>query len=109
MSQLIKQEIAGLIEQSDNIAKQVRLENWDHVEDLTHQRQNSLEAFFKKPINTKHIYSIEEMIRSIMKIDHQLVEFIENEKKSTFNKFTKLQNNNRAHKTYQNVATLNIP
>ena len=49
------------------------------------------------------------MIRKIMELDHELIELIELEKKNTFTKFTHLKFNSKANKTYQNVASLNLP
>ncbi|PCJ50658.1 MAG: hypothetical protein COA74_02470 [Gammaproteobacteria bacterium] len=109
MPRLIESEIATLIDQSNDIAMHVRQEHWDRVEQLTEIRQLALEDFFNLPIPKQSIGLIEKMIRKIMAIDHGLVEFIEQEKKSTFRKFANLQNNNKAKLTYQNVATLHLP
>jgi len=108
MARAIENEIAGLIEQSNDIAQHVRLENWESVGQLTEQRQSALEQFFNAPIKKEYLSSVEQMIRQIMKIDHGLVAFIEQEKKKTFNRFANLKNNNKANKTYQNVASLNF-
>jgi len=107
MTYSIENEVAVLICQSDDIAKQVRLENWDTVELLTRERQESLEQFFKQPVAAKHAGIVEKMIRSILNTDHELINFIEIEKKNTFNKFAKLKNNSKAKQTYNNIASLN--
>ena len=109
MEQIIEQDIAALISQSSAIAKHVRLENWSTVEELTQQRQQSLEVFFDTAISTKYAEPVEKMIRKIMELDHELIELIELEKKNTFTKFTHLKFNSKANKTYQNVASLNLP
>ena len=106
MSRLIKNEIASIIKQSDDIAKHVHLENWDSVEQLTLDRQTDLDEFFKDPVSPKDAGAVEKMIRSILDADQTLVEFIQLEKKKTFNKFANLKNNNKAKQTYQNVASL---
>jgi len=106
MAQLIDNKIAALIEQSDDIAKNVRLENWETVDVLSKQRQTDLERFFKSPVHASNARSVEKMIRKILAIDHQLVEFIEIEKKKTFNNYSNLQNNSKANQTYKNVAML---
>ena len=112
MASLIENKIAALIEQSHDIAKQVRLENWDSVDMLTTERQLALEDFFNQSSNSQNVANnaanIESMIRKILEIDHGLITFIENEKKQTFNNFANLKSNNNANKTYQNVAALNI-
>jgi len=107
MTYSIENEVAVLICQSDDIAKQVRLENWDTVELLTRERQESLEQFFKQPVAAKHAGIVEKMIRTILSNDHEIINFIEIEKKNTFNKFAKLKNNNKAKQTYNNIASLN--
>ena len=108
MGKLIEKEIAGLINQSEYIAEQVRQEQWDTVEELTVKRQSALEKFFDLPVAKENIQLIERMIRKIMKIDHGLVEFIEQEKKNTFNNYSHLQHTSKANKAYQSVAVLNI-
>ena len=108
MPRLIENEIAVLIDQSNEIAEHVRQEDWDSVGKLTEKRQMALEDFFNHPVNKEYLQPIEKMIRKILKIDHGLVEFIEREKKNTFNKFANLKNNSKANKTYQNVASLNF-
>ncbi len=100
-------EIAALISQSDNIAKQIKLKNWDVVEMLTQKRQQALEQFFIKPITTKHAKLVEKMIHSILGTDRELINFIETEKKKTFNKYACLKNNNKANQAYKNIASLN--
>jgi len=106
MTQLIDKKIANIIEQSDDIAKQVKSKNWETVEILSKQRQDDLERFFKSPVHSSNAKSIETMIRKILTIDHQLVEFIEDEKQKTFDNYACLQNNNKANLTYKNVALL---
>jgi hypothetical protein len=108
MARLIEQEISTLINQSNDIAEQVRQEEWDTVQELTEIRQHALETFFNLPIPKQSIGLIEKMIRKIMAIDHGLVEFIEQEKKNTFRKFANHQNSTKANKAYQNVATLHL-
>ncbi len=107
MTKSTEKEIAALISQSDDIAKQVKLENWDVVEMMTMKRQQALEQFFIKPIKAQHANSIEKMIRSILASDRQLVHFIETEKKKSFNNYANLKNNSRANQTYKNIASLN--
>lgn len=106
MAQLIETKISHLIEQSDNIAYFVRKEEWDTVDELSKIRQKHLEQFFATPITTKHAKSVDSMIRKILAIDHQLIDFIELEKKKTFKTFANLQNNSNANQVYKNVATL---
>ena len=106
MTQIIENEITNLIEQSDDIARYVKNEDWETVAELSQKRQSNLENFFSSPINVNHAKAVEKMIRQILAIDHQLVDYIELEKKNTFNKFANLQNNNKANKTYLNVASL---
>jgi len=106
MANTVESNIADLINQSDDIAKQVHLENWDTVELLTQERQKALEDFFKTPISKKYTQAVEKMIRSILGSDHKLVEFIAAEKKNAFKKYANLQNNNKAKQTYKNVASL---
>ena len=107
MTHSIKNKITALIDQSSDIAKQVRLENWDAVQLLTEQRQQALEMFFDKPVNTKDAGDVEKMIRAILHSDKELVGYIEIEKKKTFKTFANLKNNTKAKQTYQNVASLN--
>jgi len=108
MTRIIENEIAVLIEQSNDIAKHVHQEDWDSVEQLTEKRQLALESFFNKPINKDCLRPVENMIRNILKIDNELVQFIENEKNNTFKKFAHLKSNSKANSAYQNVASLNF-
>ncbi len=107
MAKSIENEIAVLIQQSDDIARQVRLENWDSVGILTQERQQALEHFFKKTISVCHVDSVKKMIQAILSSDHELVNFIESEKKKTFNTFAHLKNNSKAKQTYKHIASLN--
>ena len=106
MGQLIDNRIAELIEQTNAIASYVRLEDWATVGELSDKRQQNLEVFFQTPVKTIHAESVSKMIRQILSIDHEMVEFIEKEKKRTFNKFANLQTNNKANQTYKTVASL---
>jgi len=106
MDDTIKHDIAALTNQSDNIAKQVQLKNWDSVELMTQQRQISLEHFFKTPVSPKYAKSVEKMIRTILDSDRQLIDFITAEKKKTFSKFSAMQNNTKANKTYGTIVSL---
>jgi len=107
MAHSIENKIADLINQSSDIAKQVRLENWDTVQLLTEQRQRALETFFHSPVSTKNAEEVVKMIRSILQSDKEVVGHIETEKLKTFKTFVNLKNNNKAKQTYQNVASLN--
>ena len=109
MTRLIENEIATLIDQSNCIAELARNDQWDQIGHLTEKRQLALEKFFKLPIPKKSIQLIEKMIRKIMTIDHELIDYIEKEKTNTFKQFAHIQSNSKANKTYQNVATLNLP
>lgn len=106
MAQILDNKIEQLIEQTSAIASFVRQEDWDTVDQLTHQRQLDLEKFFRTPVEAAHAKAVAKMIRKILSIDSEMVVFIEQEKKRTFNKFANLQNNNKAHQTYKNVASL---
>ncbi len=102
----INKQITGLIRQSHDIASQVRLENWKTVELMTQDRQIALERFFKKPIEAKYAESIEKMIRSILDSDHQVINYIETQKKHTFSQFATMQTNSKAHKRYEAIVSL---
>ena len=107
MTRLIHKEIDVLISKSNDIAEHVRLKNWDSVEILTAERQLALEDFFNEDITVDDAKKVEQMIQNILKIDHHMVDFIENEQKNTFNDFSSLKKNNEANKTYQNIASFN--
>ncbi len=102
----INKQIAGLIRQSNDIAKQVRLENWDSVKIMAQERQIALERFFRKPVNTKYAIQIEKMIRTILDSDNHLIDQINTEKKNTFGQFTTMQKNSKASKTYKAIVSL---
>ena len=107
MAHSIENKISALINQSNDIAKQVQLENWDSVQLLTEQRQQALKMFFQTPVSTKNAKAVEKMIRSILLSDKEVVGHIETEKMKTLKTFTNLKSNNKANQTYQNVASLN--
>ncbi len=106
MTANLESEIEILIEHSNDIAEQVRLQNWDQVNNLTLERQVALEAFFSHPIDPKGAKPVAIMIQEILRIDNQLIEFIETEKKNTFSIFADLKSNSKAQKTYQNIAAI---
>ncbi len=108
MSDTTEANIATLISQSDDIANQVQLENWDTVELMTTERQKALEDFFKKPVSSENAKAVEKMIRSLLASDNEVIHFIEAEKQKTFKKYANLQNNNKAKQTYKNVASINF-
>lgn len=107
MTRFIDKEIDVLISQSNDIAEHVRLKNWDSVEVLTAERQLALENFFDEDLSLKDAKAVEKMIKNILEIDHQLVDFIETEQKRAFTDYSSLKKNHKANKTYQNIASLN--
>ncbi len=106
MDSQINKQITSLISQTDDIAGQVRLENWDVVELMTQDRQIALEYFFRTPIDVKYAESVAKMIRKILDSDHQLVDYIETQKKHAFSQFSTMQKNSKAHKKYQAIVSL---
>jgi len=106
MSRTIESDIADLVSQSEDIARQVRLENWNTVELIAHDRQKALEHFFRKPISPIYAKAVKKMIRIILDSDHQLIDFITTEKKKTFSTYTALQNNAKANKMYESIESL---
>lgn len=106
MTRLIENKIADLVKQSDEIAKNVRLEDWEKVDQLTQRRQRALEVFFSQPVNANDAKPVEKMIRHILESDAELVDYIEQEKQKTFSRHANIKNNNKANDAYQNVALL---
>ena len=105
----LTQKIDELIKSTADISKQAELKEWDLVEDLTRQRQRQLEAFFSQSISEQDATQVADMIHQILAEDKKVVESIETERTQTFERFSDMQNNNKANKTYKKVATLLIP
>jgi len=108
MNRSLESDIDELIEQSNDIAHHVKLENWDQVEQLTDVRQLLLENFFRTPISVSDAKPVHDMIRNILDIDKSLIRTIENEKSKTFKMFANLKSNFKAQSTYKNIAALKL-
>ena len=106
MVQIIDTEINKLIEQSNAIASNVTLENWEDVNILAKKRQNNLEQFFNSDIKAENAQKVEKMIRKILSIDNKLFQSIEVEQQKLLQRFSTLKINTKANSTYQKVASL---
>jgi len=102
----MQQQINDLLQQSQLIAKEVRCNNWDTVQVLAEQRQKSLEQFFSQKISSEIAPQVVKMTNEILAMDKLLVNFIENEKTTTFKSFSELKHQNKANKSYQSVALM---
>ena len=98
-------QIDQLIQESLRIAEEVKLNNWSVVEHMAEERQKNLEAFFADPIETADSQKVSDMIHRILEIDRQVIDDIVADKNETLSSFKTLNQQSKAQKSYQNVAS----
>lgn len=101
----MQDQINQLIKHSLQIAEEVKLNNWSVVEHMAEERQKNLEAFFAEPVDTANSEQVSDMIHKILEIDRQVVDNIVAEKNKTLSSFQALNQQSKAQKSYQHVAS----
>ncbi|MBT8448958.1 MAG: flagellar protein FliT [Gammaproteobacteria bacterium] len=99
-------QIDSVLQQTEEIAQQVRNNNWPVVEQMTIERQNSLETLFSQPIQEQYVQKIARMAQEIMAKDKAFVNHIEQQKHQALNDYQNMNNHKRANASYQSVANL---
>lgn len=105
---MMQDRIAALLQESEQIAIEVRRNNWSVVQHLAEERQRHLEDFFSNPISPDDAPAVAQMTRDILEIDKQLVNIINLEKSNTVAAFRDIKNQSNATKTYQHVASYSV-
>ena len=100
-------QIDSVLRQTEDIAQEVRNNNWAVVEEMTIERQKALEALFANPISSEDAPRIAQMAQEIMAKDKAYVTYIEQQKHQALNDFQNLTSHKRANASYQSVADLN--
>lgn len=104
----MQQQINKLIDESNQIAEEVRLNNWSVVQAMAETRQKHLETFFSKPVKAENADAVSDMIHQILEIDRQVANLVIQEKNkaaATYKDFSKLS---KASKQYRNVANYSV-
>ena len=99
-------QIDSVLQQTEEIAQQVRNSNWSVVEQMTVERQNSLEALFSQPIQDQYLHKIARMAQEIIAKDKAFVNHIEQQKHQALNDYQNINEHKRANASYQTVANL---
>lgn len=104
----MQHQINKLIEESNQIAEEVRLNNWAVVQAMAETRQRHLEAFFSKPITTDNAQAVSDMIHQILEIDRQVANLVKQEKNKTAASYKDFSSLSRASKEYRNVSNYSV-
>ncbi len=100
-----QQSIKQLIQDTQAIAEEVRLNNWSVVQVMAEKRQQALQDFFAQPVSSEDAEDVAAMIHKIMSLDDQVMQQIMAEKEATISSFKTLNKQSKAHQSYHNVAT----
>ena len=100
----MQRQIDKLIDESRQIAEEVRLNNWSVVQDMAETRQQHLEAFFAEPVAPENADIVADMIHQILEIDRQVANQVIQEKNNVATSFQDFSNLSKASKVYRNVA-----
>lgn len=99
-------QIDSVLQQTDEIAQQVRNNNWSVVESMTAERQLALESLFAQEIDITDAPLLAQMANEIMAKDKAFVNYIEQQKHLALNDFRNFKSHKHANATYQSVANL---
>ena len=99
-------QIDAVLQQTEDIAQEVRNNNWAVVEAMTIERQHALENLFANPIDATDAPRIAKMAQEIMAKDKAFVTYIEQQKHEALSDFQHLSTHKRANASYQSVANL---
>ena len=99
-------QIDSVLQQTEEIAQQVRNNNWSLVEQMTVERQNSLETLFSQPIQEQYLHKVARMAQEIMAKDKAFVNHIEQQKHHALTDYQNINEHKRANASYQTVANL---
>lgn len=100
----MQHQINQLIDESKQIAEEVRMNNWSVVQDMAETRQQNLEAFFANPVAPENAQVVADMIHQILEIDRQVANQVIQEKNKAAASFQDFSNLSKASKVYRKVA-----